>query len=569
MAITVRGLTINDKFQGVLMMAFDVDSKLIGTWSPINDTVKTGVCGNGKESITHTNKSDKDSISAMWHSPNITAGVVLIKATVAETYEIFYVGCFNATISPKTINNETTGTGSTASRTSPNTPVTTVSPSSDVGISLTWNYLNGMTNVRMVVNNLKIRQWVAFGLSTDTQMVNTIHYSSSISLPSVVLSKGDDHVFTCQHLADNSAVVQRLTNPGGHMRPIAATPGSGGTFTPKVSKVEDGSVVCEFTLSNFDVVKTRSIRQTKISSLSQTEQYRLLIAIGLLDSSNILQRHSVRRAEDKQVALNRQEQIIYNVNTQSDDGFREKLMKAHGCIMIFTWILIVSTGFLIARYFKKTWMNRKLCGEAVWFSIHRALMSGASLLTIVAFIFILVHQQGSWTKKTATTEYAHSIIGILVVSFAIIQPFMALFRCHHDDRYRFIYNYLHAFVGISAFFLSISAIFLAVFFSRFNLKANGSWGIMIVWTCWVTFILVAFECIEYYFKKNGGDKRSKKHETFQLDGTTHADKTATTSGRINVDSNPSKNKLKVLLLILHVVIAFALSLALVIIISAQ
>ncbi len=41
----------------------------------------------------------------------------------------------------------------------------------DVDVNITWTYLNGITNVKMTVNNLKISQWIALGLSLDELMV--------------------------------------------------------------------------------------------------------------------------------------------------------------------------------------------------------------------------------------------------------------------------------------------------------------------------------------------------------------------------------------------------------------
>jgi hypothetical protein len=133
-------------------------------------------------------------------------------------------------------------------------------------------------------------------------------------------------------------------------------------------------------------------------------------------------------------------------------------MKAHGILMVFTWIVLVSTAILIARYFKRSWKDRKICGKAVWFAIHRTLMTSVAMLTLISFILILVYKKGQWVSNKNQREFAHSIIGILVICFALIQPFLALFRCNPDDHYRFIFNYAHATIGFSAFILSIAAI---------------------------------------------------------------------------------------------------------------
>ncbi|CAF0863696.1 unnamed protein product, partial [Didymodactylos carnosus] len=75
--VTVRGKSSSDRFQGILMMARDLENNVIGTWDVTNTAVKTVTCGKGG-GITHTSSDDKVSISAIWHSPNSSAGVILI-----------------------------------------------------------------------------------------------------------------------------------------------------------------------------------------------------------------------------------------------------------------------------------------------------------------------------------------------------------------------------------------------------------------------------------------------------------------------------------------------------------
>jgi len=51
------------------------------------------------------------------------------------------------------------------------TTTTTPSPTSDVGGNISWTYANGVTAVKMQINNLKVSQWSAIGLSLDQTMV--------------------------------------------------------------------------------------------------------------------------------------------------------------------------------------------------------------------------------------------------------------------------------------------------------------------------------------------------------------------------------------------------------------
>jgi len=277
----------------------------------------------------------------------------------------------------------------------------------------------------------------------------------------------------------------------------------------------------------------------------------------------MLLRHSrnSRSALSQNVLLNRKETILYN--TQSIEADSTSLMKAHAIIMIFTWIVLVSTGILIARYFKRSWSDRKICRKAVWFAIHRTIMTSVAILTLISFVLIIVYKKGQWISKTDQREFVHSIIGIIVISFAIIQPFMALFRCNPDDRYRFIFNYVHATVGFSAFILSIAAIFLAMFFTQFNFQANKEWAIVAAWSCWLPVIFVIFEIIEIYFRKSSSSiDKTDSYDMNERDGT----------GTIKVETiemkeNAKKDRIKGLFLLLHIIIAFGLALALIILIG--
>lgn len=238
-------------------------------------------------------------------------------------------------------------------------------------------------------------------------------------------------------------------------------------------------------------------------------------------------------------------------------------MKAHGAIMVFTWIMLVSTGILVARYFKRAWPDRKICSKAIWFAIHRTLMSTAALLTLISFVLILVYKKGQWVFQANRREFAHSILGILVVSFAVIQPFMALFRCNPDDQYRFIFNYAHATVGLTAFLLSTVTIFLAMFFTQFNFQLNKEWVILVAWSCWLPMVFVLFELLEVSFRQQS-TIIDKKNSFIMTDRTGSG---TTKIEAIPMQDNVKKDRLKKLLLFAHVIIAFGLALALMILIG--
>ncbi|CAF1229846.1 unnamed protein product [Didymodactylos carnosus] len=464
--VTVHGKTSNDLFKGVLLIAYDTNNIITGTWSTTDSNVQTA-CGD----------------------QNITiASIPVVTTTLLST--------------------------------------------TDVSVNITWTYADGTTSIKMVTNNLNLQQWVALGLSVDEMM----------------------------YLSDGTIGMKRMINAGGYTYPTEVTSdmNPGGTFTIIQTKLENNIVTCAFTLSAFTSTKQqRNKRQLSISPLSQTSQYHPLIAIGPLDSSNSMQKHIAKQPQSILVSLNSAEQITYNLDSSDNST---KLVKAHGCLMIFAWILLVSTGILIARYFKKTFANKKLFSEDVWFFLHRAIMTCAATLTLIGFLFILVFKKGEWVQKSTSTskEFAHSVIGIIIVACSFIQPFIALFRCHPDNRYRFIYNYLHGFIGFLSFTLSIVAIFLAVYFSYFTFIPNTlGWGILVGWSCWIVTIFILFECSEYYLRLQNNNE-SRKSEMYRMDSATTDDDTSLEP------INSWINKIKLLLLGLHILVALTFVLTLVI-----
>jgi hypothetical protein len=44
-----------------------------------------------------------------------------------------------------------------------------------------------------------------------------------------------------------------------------------------------------------------------------------------------------------------------------------------GIMMIAAWILCASIGVVVARYYKPVWLEEKLLGEKVWFTVMQAI----------------------------------------------------------------------------------------------------------------------------------------------------------------------------------------------------
>ena len=77
--------------------------------------------------------------------------------------------------------------------------------------------------------------------------------------------------------------IERYVNPSTPPYSQPAGSEQGGTMAPISTKLDNGAVSCEFTLSNFPNSKRR---RRALALLSQSTSYQPLIAIGNLDSSS-------------------------------------------------------------------------------------------------------------------------------------------------------------------------------------------------------------------------------------------------------------------------------------------
>ena len=101
------------------------------------------------------------------------------------------------------------------------------------------------------------------------------------------------------------------------------------------------------------------------------------------------------------------------------------LVQAHGTTMILSYMTFASTGILFARYGRSIRIGnrRQFLGKAIWFQIHRFLLSLTALLTLLGFFCILVFAGGQWVdpQKYDTRYFVHSILGGIIVCCVIIQ----------------------------------------------------------------------------------------------------------------------------------------------------
>ncbi|CAF4552349.1 unnamed protein product [Rotaria sp. Silwood1] len=203
----------------------------------------------------------------------------------------------------------------------------------------------------------------------------------------------------------------------------------------------------------------------------------------------------------------------------------ERLVYAHGTVMVLAWILLASTGILFARYGRllRIGTRRKLLGSMIWFQIHRLILCLVTITTLLGFFLILVNENGKWVSadKDGRRIFAHSVLGAIIVCCTLLQAWIALFRCRPDSPYRSIFNWLHRSMGYLPFFLSIPTIFLIVVEPKaLPMERGGFIAILSIWSAWIVLVVILFEAVEYRARvelEDGGGTRFCNWEPINMD----------------------------------------------------
>lgn len=144
------------------------------------------------------------------------------------------------------------------------------------------------------------------------------------------------------------------------------------------------------------------------------EKYYLLLATGVNINLESVEKHDQEAISYSTVLLTVPENVDIDSSTSP-------LILVHGSFMIVSWIGLASVGIVLARYFKKSWPNKTICGQDIWFIWHVLCMLLTWVLTIAGFIIIFVYL-GRWSQS------AHAVMGCIVLALAVIHPIGAVFR---------------------------------------------------------------------------------------------------------------------------------------------
>lgn len=148
--------------------------------------------------------------------------------------------------------------------------------------------------------------------------------------------------------------------------------------------------------------------------------YHILLSFGKTNALGSPTFHG-RNAFSSKEKINFQTKIV---TSKYETAFVEPIVvreKAHACLMVIAWIFFASTGMVFARYMKFLFPEKTLCGNKIWFLVHRPFMILVTVISITSFLVVLSAKDWKWIPLTKPVSYAHSIFGIVAISFSIFQ----------------------------------------------------------------------------------------------------------------------------------------------------
>lgn len=224
--------------------------------------------------------------------------------------------------------------------------------------------------------------------------------------------KGDDSVSLCRFSFHSSNYVVETYYNEKKAAPevINSTIRALGHFNVSLH-INQTYLICEFNrIKYFNVPKFFNLHFS----------YHLLLSFGRTDALGSPRFHGPNAFASKD-KIDFQENLI---TTRYESPIVEPAVvkeKTHACLMVIAWIFFASTGMVFARYMKFLLPGKKVCGSKIWFLIHRPFMIIVVVISITSFLVILSAKDWKWISSIKPLSFAHSIFGIVAISFSIFQ----------------------------------------------------------------------------------------------------------------------------------------------------
>ncbi|XP_055259000.1 ferric-chelate reductase 1 isoform X1 [Moschus berezovskii] len=439
-------------FKGFLLEARDAENLSgppVGSFTLIDSHVSQLLtCEDVQGSaVSHRSPSKKTEIKVYWDAPSSAPNHINFLATVVEKYKIYWVKIPSPVISQPNVLPFTTPEATIA-------PMPTVPSVSHLTRSFNASDCgNKKFCIRSPLNCDPERELACVFLSftRDDQSVMVEMSGPSKGYLSLAFSHdrwmGDDDAYVC--ILEDQIVHIQPSHLTGRSHPVMD---SGDPLEDMAWRLADGVMQCSFRRNiTLPGVKNR---------FDLNASYYIFVADGAAADGHI-HKHS-------QQPLITYEKYNVTGDPKNIGGSRSLLLlKVHGALMFVAWMITVSVGVLIARFFKPVW-SKALFGDAAWFQVHRTLMLTTAALTFIAFLLPFIYR-GGWNWRAGY----HPYLGFIVMVLAVLQLLLAAFRPPLHDPRRKMFNWTHWSMGTAARIIAVAAMFLGMDLPGLNLP--GPW----------------------------------------------------------------------------------------------
>ncbi|XP_052778173.1 putative ferric-chelate reductase 1 [Mya arenaria] len=568
-------LTLNlagGSFKGFLVQVVDASGNLVSGLAPTDSDAQALTCvGAGVSTgLSHTTGSVKSSLAFTWTPPAGTNGQVDFQVTVVEEYVTYWIQQTALTL---------TEGGAVPPVSLPQTS-TAVSPTDSPSLTTTSVSISSSTTTTSTTTETQlggIQADAACGVSKGCfqdctggscrYLVTWQDFGQNVAFEMYGMVKSADSYialgFSSDRKMGSDSVIECVANNGGEVRVFNSY--NNGYSNQRLTPSDYGISNFQGGISN-GVLRCRffRIKSANGTALENTmydlnQDWHLMFATGPAMQGFLMMPHST---SDLPPVSSSRVDLQSSATAVGQRADTDPLVKAHGCVMIFAWVMFTSIGILAARYYKSAWSDKTFFGLKIWFQVHRACMVVALVLNSIGFILIFVAIKGYSTILGETYLKSHPVLGIIVTGLCLTNPIMAFFRPGGDSDKRWIFNWAHWGVGMTAYILSAVTICFGFKLPKARTPSYAIY-IMIVYVIYVIIIDVIFELIECMNKK----EKSAKVEGMEMTAKNGTDNGAVPNGNINTKDKMRKvDKMKTFFLALHIAFtgAFALVLTLVV-----
>ncbi|CAJ0607892.1 unnamed protein product [Cylicocyclus nassatus] len=298
-------------------------------------------------------------------------------------------------------------------------------------------------------------QFIRIELSMKTSTITSLYLALGFSFDNQM---GNDNVIECSALTGQSLSMKFSYNPNHTNARIKGEETIRSQyFQNETAAITDGVLYCTAVVD----VRGWPSSNGQVFQYNANQTYYLLLAAGSALSSSLTQHKTTDVSSPR---------LLTDYDADSSNGMNSttkgRLIKAHAILMLLAWFIFVPTAAMFARFLRSSWPTLRPGGILIWFHVHRTSNSIAITLMTASFICILTANNWKWKgpgSHSGKWVEAHTMIGIIALCLAWMQPFVSAMRCNPSHPRRPYFNWVHRGIGATAMVLATTAIAIAAY----------------------------------------------------------------------------------------------------------